>query len=285
MAGRAGRRGMDKVGFAVIIPGKFMNIRFAAKLIRSSPSDIKSQIKINFSMTLNILLSHTPDQVEELLTKSFAAFLIMKTSKRKSIRPDLEGGCRFMKKDFIRHLNFLKTQGYVTPDGMLTDDGVWASRLRVDQPLMIAEGFKLNIFPESDPRLLAAIIASFVNEQESDDKDVEQLISDELWKIFQRITKGLQPFAKLMTDRGFEVRPLFLRPAAAIYAWAGGQAWEDVLTVAAIAEGNLAMLILRTVDNLRHIRALAKEFPKVAKTSEMSIKLILREPVIMEYDI
>ena len=72
-------------------------------------------------------------------------------------------------RDFLHHLNFLKDTGYVTEQGMLTDDGKWASQLRVDQPIMIAEGFRLGIFPESDPALFAAVIALFVNERESDD--------------------------------------------------------------------------------------------------------------------
>jgi superfamily II RNA helicase len=46
MTGRAGRRGMDHIGFAVTIPGKFMDIRLAAKLMKSPPSDVSSQIKI-----------------------------------------------------------------------------------------------------------------------------------------------------------------------------------------------------------------------------------------------
>ena len=70
---------------------------------------------------------------------------------------------------FLHHLDFLKETGYVTESGALTGDGVWASRLRVDQPLMIAEGFRLKVFPDSNPALLAAIIALFVNERESDD--------------------------------------------------------------------------------------------------------------------
>ncbi|MDP3284582.1 MAG: DEAD/DEAH box helicase, partial [Desulfobacterales bacterium] len=81
MTGRAGRRGMDKIGFAVAIPGKFLDLRLIAKLIYSPPLDISSQIKINFSMTLNLLLSHSPEQIEDLLTKSFAAYLLRKTKE------------------------------------------------------------------------------------------------------------------------------------------------------------------------------------------------------------
>jgi superfamily II RNA helicase len=78
---------------------------------------------------------------------------------------------------------------------------------------------------------------------------------------------------------------LFLRPAAAIYAWAAGQPWEKVLGMAEMEEGDLAMLILRTADNLRHIRSLKRVFPEAGLTSATSIDLIMRSPVAMEYDI
>ena len=83
-----------------------------------------------------------------------------------------------------------------------------------------------------------------------------------------------------MFERGFEVRPLFLRPAAAIYAWAAGEPWERAVLVSEMDEGNLAMLILRTADNLRHIRSLAGVFPEASQTAAKAIDLILRDPVV-----
>ncbi|MFO7971364.1 MAG: DEAD/DEAH box helicase [Desulfobacterales bacterium] len=284
MTGRAGRRGMDHIGFAVTVPGKFMDIRRIAKLITSPPSDVSSQIKINFSMVLNLLLSHTPDQVEDLLKNSFATYTIVTSRKKRQARRSLRDEHKQLWQNFLHHLNFLKDTGYVTEQGMLTADGKWASQLRVDQPILIAQGFRLGIFPETDPALLAAVIAVFVNERESDDRIEKRFKPKTLLTIFRKIKTSLEPFAEQMTDRGFEVRPLFLRPAATLYAWAAGQSWERVLSVAKMEEGDLAMLIHRTADNLRHVRTLTRVFPQAAKTSARSIELIMRYPVVMDYD-
>ncbi len=86
MTGRAGRRGMDKIGFAAILPGKYMDTGYLAKLFQSPPADIISQIKINFSMTLNLLLSHTPEKIKILLENSFATYLLNKNKKIKRAR-------------------------------------------------------------------------------------------------------------------------------------------------------------------------------------------------------
>jgi ATP-dependent RNA helicase HelY len=284
MTGRAGRRGMDHIGFAVTVPGKFMDIRRIAKLITSPPSDVSSQIKINFSMVLNLLLSHTPDQIEDLLKNSFATYMIVTARKKRQARKSLRDEHKQLWQDFLHHLNFLKDNGYVAEQGMLTADGKWASQLRVDEPIMIAQGFRMGIFPESDPALLAAVIALFVNERESDDRIEKMFKPKTLLTTFRKVKTSLEPFAKQMTDRGFDVRPLFLRPAATLYAWASGQSWEKVLSVAKMEEGDLAMLILRTADNLRHVRTLTRVFPQAAKSSAKSIELIMRYPVVMDYD-
>ncbi len=282
MAGRAGRRGMDNIGFAVVIPGKFMDIKLTAKLVNASPSDVISQIKINFSMVLNLLLSHTPDQIEDLLGKSFAAFLIKKGREKPSGKKLTRYGEKFLEHDFIRHLNFLKENKYVKNNGELTDDGIWASKLRVDQPLMIAEGFRLKAFPESDPALLAAIIAAFVNENESDESINSALLSSELVSCFMKVKSDLTPFAEHMAEKIFDVRRLFLRPALTIYNWALGKSWEEVLLISELPEGNLAMLILRTADNLRHIRALSSTFSEASRSAAKAIELIMREPVTVD---
>ncbi|MEA3417563.1 MAG: DEAD/DEAH box helicase [Thermodesulfobacteriota bacterium] len=281
MTGRAGRRGMDNIGFAVAIPGRFMDIRLITKLINSAPSDVTSQIRINFSMALNLLAAYAPDKIEDLLKKSFASYLIAK--RKKGSDRIYKNDDKLLWKDFMRHFNFLIKTGYAAKNGELTDNGIWASRLRVDQPLLIAECFRLGVFPESDPALLAAIMASFVFEQESDEKINNKLIPKKLLTAFSNVEKNLRPFARHMAEKGFEARPLFLRPALTIYAWAIGKPWEKVVPVSKIEEGNLVMLILRTADHLRHIRALGKVFPKAAATSEKSIELIMRDPVIIDY--
>jgi hypothetical protein len=46
-----------------------------------------------------------------------------------------------------------------------------------------------------------------------------------------------------------------------------------------MGEGDLAMLISRTADNLRHIRTLSAVFPRVAATAGKAVDRIVREPV------
>ena len=272
MTGRAGRRGMDRIGFALAVPGRFLDLPYVAKLFDLPPSNVDSQIQINFSMVLNLLLSHSPDQVRELLDLSLARF------QRK-----ITGAGDSLWEDFMRHVSFLKLLGYVTAEGALTESGQWAAMLRVDQPLFIAEGFRKGIFPQTDPALLAAAIAMFVFDKESKEDPDRRFMPDLLLDTLMTVGEGLSPLAEKMAAANFPVRPLLIKPAATVYAWAKGMPWEKLIADGGMGEGDFSMLVLRTADNLRHVRGLKGVFPEAAETAGKAIDLILKDPVLSGY--
>jgi superfamily II RNA helicase len=277
MTGRAGRRGKDNVGFALVVPGKYMDIRQVAQLFQAPPGAVHSQIRINFSMALNLLLSHNPEEIKNLLYKSLAAF------QQHGAQFEGEGTAhRHLWETFQHHLTFLQETGFVDDRQRLTEDGLWASQLRIDQPLQVAEGLRRGLFPHNDPALLAAIMASFVNEKETDEHLDNQRLPKKLAQAVKRVSRGLKGFSKQMEVCGFQVRPLFYRPALYMWAWASGHEWRKVVQRGRIAEGDLVMLVLRTADHLRHIKALHHVFGPMAAAAKQAIDLILRDPVMPE---
>jgi superfamily II RNA helicase len=272
MTGRAGRRGMDNIGFALILPGRFMDVRRIASLVDSAPEPIKSQIRINFSMVLNLLLSHQPEEIRHLLAQSFAAY------------PDnASGGGEYLWRHFLRHLRFLKAHGYVNPGDRLTNDGKWAAQLRVDQPLLIAEALRRKIFPHDDPALLAAMVAAFVSDREFEDAGDRVHLAPGLETAFETLAKALQPLSIDLSECDFSVHTFYLMPAVGVHTWASGKEWGWVRALTGLEEGDLARLIIRTADNLRHFAALKPVFPGVAACAAESIDLLLRDPVASDY--
>lgn len=272
MTGRAGRRGMDQIGFALVVPGPHQDIPLIHGLLSSPPEPVMSQIYINFSMVLNLLLSHRPDEVREILELSLATFQKLgRTKKRDS----------HLWPSFLRHLKFLEAEGFVLHDGSLTPDGIWASKLRLDQPLMIAEGIRKDAFPKKHPALLAALIAPFVTEKERE-VDLEMTGTDpHLRKGFLDLRSVLSPLRERKVKWGFATPPIQFWPAATIYTWASGVNWQEVVSLSGLDEGDLAMLIYRTADNLRQLVSLKETHPELAETAKEAIKLLLREPVIV----
>lgn len=285
MTGRAGRRGMDKIGFAIVLPGKFMDLKYAAKMLHAPARDIESQLGINFSMVLNLLLSHNPEQIHLLLKKSFASFMLSMGKKGKYARKAYGNDMEYLWENFLVHFDFLKAHGFVRENGILTNDGEWAAKLRIDAPLMVAHCLRHGLLPENDPVFLAAVMASFVNEKKfDDDRIMGQILFKKLAKVFLTLRKGAKPFAKKLIEKGFHAPELYIQPAAIIFFWAGDAPWEAVVRESPFAEGDLARLILRTAENLRQIANLTETFPEIAETAVKAIELLLKEPVVTYHD-
>lgn len=73
MTGRAGRRGKDKVGFAILIPGQFQNPKKIAELLGSKPEPLESKFRATYTTLLNLLDAFGNfEQIREVAEKSFA---------------------------------------------------------------------------------------------------------------------------------------------------------------------------------------------------------------------
>ncbi len=486
MTGRAGRRGMDNIGFCLVVPGPFNNVPLVASLLASSPEPIESQLSINFSMVLNLLLSHRPAEVKQLLGQSLATFqrlekaegrprsqagpqkvlkslaralkgsacpgpeeAVIRRRRRRQLeslrrrlereqgaiagrrgiwaaltrgrvfmdmfgalgavlrregegeqagvlavsltperrlqkgRPRLDfvpldevagvfqevldlphaGGGRSLAQavldqipatprplaapdladlgqreltevesrltsveeeltgivctecplaeacldggqelsellnqaeallmqvqeeshafwyDFVRHLEFLRAEGYVDAQGRLTADGAWASNLRLDQPVLIAEAIRQEALPQQDPVLLASLVALFVDdrERESEAPYLSQRLQDGLLSL----RRTLDPILERLRQWGFET-PVMPQPAAsAVFAWGLGSEFTDVAMIYGAGEGDLANLIYRTADNLRQIISLHDTHPALAACAREAVDLLLRPPVVV----
>jgi superfamily II RNA helicase len=185
--------------------------------------------------------------------------------------------------DFLKHLAFLKDTGFVDSSDRLTEDGIWASQLRLDQPLLIAEAIRRQVFDALTPELLAGLIAPFVIDKY---QEVELHPEVEFDKVtvrerFNGMINSLRSIRNLEKERGFEGPLLQFWPVVTLSAWASGKTWEEIIKLTGVDEGDLSMLILRTADNLRQVATLRDTHPALADKAHQAISLILREPVLI----
>ena len=189
---------------------------------------------------------------------------------------------------FKAHLRFLKETGFVDMEDHLTADGRWASNLRVDQPLLIAEAIRQGAFDgpffnSRAPEVFAGGLAPFVwdRTQEVDLKGMGGMDLAPMEKLFNGMLEKLREFMALKDSRGFKTPTISFWPAAILFMWAKGASWETLLETVSVGEGDLASLIMRTSDHLRQVAALRDTHPQLARTAAESITLILREPVYL----
>jgi superfamily II RNA helicase len=184
---------------------------------------------------------------------------------------------------FKRHVRFLRETGFVDETDRLTGDGIWASKLRLDHPLLIGEAIRKGGFSELSSEIMAGCIAPFVWDRI---QEVELTLKSPIdlnpcEKAFWRILEQIEDIRRLKVKRGFEDPPILFWPAAAIFLWAKGVSWDRLLSFIPVDEGDMASLIVRTADHLRQVTNLKETHPELTTDSKKAIELILREPVLI----
>lgn len=74
MSGRAGRRGMDEVGYVTIVGTQFQTPEEVAELVLSDANPLESRFSPSYSMVLNLLQRFSLEEAKELILKSFGYF-------------------------------------------------------------------------------------------------------------------------------------------------------------------------------------------------------------------
>ena len=74
MSGRAGRRGMDKVGYVIVVGTPFQSPDEVAELVPSDANPLESRFSPKYSMVLNLLQKFSVNEAKELILKSFGYY-------------------------------------------------------------------------------------------------------------------------------------------------------------------------------------------------------------------
>lgn len=74
MSGRAGRRGMDEIGYVTVVGTSFQTPEDVAELVLSDANPLESRFAPRYSMVLNLLQRFSLEESKELILKSFGYF-------------------------------------------------------------------------------------------------------------------------------------------------------------------------------------------------------------------
>jgi ATP-dependent RNA helicase HelY len=75
LTGRAGRRGIDALGHAVVVYQRQIPFERVAGLAATRTYDLSSSFRPSYNMTVNLVRNYSPDEAHHLLNASFAQFL------------------------------------------------------------------------------------------------------------------------------------------------------------------------------------------------------------------
>lgn len=156
MSGRAGRRGMDEIGYVVVVSTPQHSAQEAA-ILASSPADaLNSQFTPTYGMVLNLLQRYSLDESQYLVQKSFGQF----TSQRR-VQP--------LADDLAEKQRYLdEAVGFQCPYGLTTPEfhGFIKNKERIH-----ALNKQIHILRKQakrhpgEPELVAAVDAQFVQKR------------------------------------------------------------------------------------------------------------------------
>ena len=112
MSGRAGRRGMDEIGYVVIIGTPFQSPEEVYNLATSSSNPLESKFQPCYSMVLNLLQRFNMEEAKELILKTFGYF--SSSDRLSPLKNELE---RY--KETINEMKKFRCDFNLTSDDML----------------------------------------------------------------------------------------------------------------------------------------------------------------------
>jgi superfamily II RNA helicase len=123
MAGRAGRRGKDVVGYVVATQTRFEGAKEASDFATSAPDPLVSQFTPTYGMVLNLLQTHNLEEARELVERSFGQF-----TKTLHLQPQQQGV-----NDIKQELSQLQESLGKVDGAVLADYETAHSQLKLDQ--------------------------------------------------------------------------------------------------------------------------------------------------------
>lgn len=235
MAGRAGRRGIDKIGYAISLLERRSELGKILDLTTSDSEPIISQFRLEPNTVLNMVNNYNEEEIDVILKSNFDYFLKKKEEAGIRIR------ARF--NNLVRKLTKLE---YITPDMSLTEKGLFATKI-YSKELLITELFSGKLYEKLDENELCILVAAIIYEFRRGDKFFGSRNNKKYFKLLDKVT--INPLIKKELNR-LGMRDLW----QVVSNWANGCSFEDLMEMSDYQEGDYIRLFRQMADCMNQIR-------------------------------
>ncbi len=241
MTGRAGRRGLDDEGHAIVCFASDLALMDVGRVALAPPADLHSSFRPTYNFTANLINHFDYDTALDVVRRSFAQF-------ENDRRP--AGRRRPLTDQMIARHRVLEELGYAK-GWTLSSDGQLLRSIYHECDLLIAESINAGVFEDLEPAELAGLLSCFVYESKRSTRAVNAAKSvstkkkrvhhDRLGQVRRvSISERLREISTIsIAIREVEERykvPHFKEPdghfATVIAAWARGVTLGTVLDLA-----------------------------------------------------
>ena len=278
LTGRAGRRGIDVEGHAVVCWQPGLDPRALAGLASRRTYPLFSSFKPTYNMAVNLVATVGRERARGLLEQSFAQFQADRRLAARSMptRRRGEGGrgrpprTNTIAVRFERICSVLESMGYLTEGAeQVTDAGRMLTRIYSELDLVTAEAIREGVFDGLAAPQLAAVLSSLVYESRGDRRPSR--MPDRASERAQSALRGIWRTVSL-TERDHRL-PSPTEPdigfAEAIHHWTAGFPLADVLDISGLTAG----------DFVRWARQVVDLAGQVAEASDGDLRATCREAI------
>ncbi|MCB0376032.1 MAG: hypothetical protein KDD04_08960, partial [Sinomicrobium sp.] len=256
MAGRAGRRSIDKEGFVFCrVNPHYISPEEVYRIIYSEPEKVSSQFNASYATVLN-LYNHYGEKLYDIYPRSFHYF-----QKRKFLHKQ---ALYFLKAkvDILKELNYIQ-------DEQLTEKGVFASKV-YGYEMILAELFDQDVLEQLSVRQLGILCLAVVYEpRKGTHKPQLTKETKKLEMITDKIIRDINRLERFLKLKDLSKRCFFhLTPA--FEAWLKQESFSQILEYIDADEGEVVRYFRMTIQVLREIA----ETPISAELQEKIYQLI-----------
>ncbi|MCK4927316.1 MAG: hypothetical protein KAS11_02535, partial [Candidatus Aenigmarchaeota archaeon] len=239
IAGRAGRRGIDKVGFAyAVIDMQDFNYQQLKNITEDDTDPIKSQFRLSVNTVLNLVKQHNAEEIKHILCKNFSTY--QKYGKRYDTVKSTE-----IYRNYNNLYKDLESLGYIE-NGNLTAKGNFSTRIYYDE-IAIGEIFATKFYKTLDEYDILLILAALAYENKP---------KDEFFNMFKQMSvKKLM--LKIKSDsylREVEQLSFIESITAIVYPCYKESSIFDIIDNTNLLEGDVIRLFRQVLDIIGQIR-------------------------------
>ena len=293
MTGRAGRRGLDEEGHAVVAYSYETPVREIARVAVAPPPDLHSSFRPTYNLACSLVNRFSREQALDLLAKSYAQF---------EVDHHHRSGKRLVGEIFTRRLAVLEETGYVR-GWQLTEQGQLLRSLYHEADLLLAELLGLGVLDGAEPAVLCGVLSSLIFEPRrarrlpggaatQRKKGKKGALPDRLGGQRRRELAERLSVVSEASERLHAIEEVHLVPrtrgvepglATAVTAWARGASLSTVLAVARRDIGDIApgdfVRVVKQVADLTEQVARSTSDPLLSQAAANAVPLLIRSVV------
>ena len=275
LTGRAGRRGLDDEGHALVCWSPFVAFERVAGLAGSRDFVLRSAFRPTYNMVANLILGRTRSEAADLLSRSFAQFqldrqgvAIHQAAEKRRPPPrkrDSRSATTSLSERMEAALRVLEARGMA--DGWsLEDRGLPLAAIHNEADLVIAESLDSGLLEGLDPGMLSAVVSCLSYRKRGPGEPSSVQLAGAFPERFNGLCALAAGVASAEREEGLEPsEPPDPGFAHVIYAWANGEELAEVLN-GTLTGGEFVRNVRLVTDLMRQLTKVAP--PPLAATAE-----------------